>query len=113
MVPIYQAYMMLWLRFHGVEAKTLRILELLVRFCLTVYLQLCYHIKVKHHISCAPDNILKSVQLLKKRPDEVKNLIRNLIQGGANHAHSQNLATSLLTSADEDDRKSLLTRSSL
>ena len=48
---------------------------------------------------------MKSVQLLKKRPDEMKNLIRNLVQGGDSHVHSENLPTSLLTSADEDDRK--------
>ena len=98
----YQALMMLWTRFHSVEAKTLRILELLIRFCLTVYLQLCYEIKVKHYIILGPRSHLEECP---KRPDKVKNLIRNLIQGGANHAHSQNLPTSLLTSADEDDRK--------
>ena len=36
---------------------------------------------------------------------EVKSLLRNLIQGEASHAHSENLTTSLLTSADDDDRK--------
>ena len=97
--------MMLWTRFHGVEGETLRILELLVRFSLTVYLQLYYQIKVKHNISCAPEHILKSVQLLNQQTDEVKNLITSVIQRGAYHAHSENILASLLTSTDKDDRK--------
>ena len=100
-----QALMMLWTRFHGVEGETLRILELLVRFSLTVYLQLYYQIKVKHNISCAPEHILKSVQLLNQQTDEVKNLITSVIQRGAYHAHSENILASLLTSTDKDDRK--------
>ena len=97
--------MMLWMSDHGLYGEVLRILEVLVRFCIDVYLKLYYDIKVKHHIKDAPLHRVHALDLLEQQSDEVKGIITDVIIRGAYSAHSENLLSSFICSDNKEDRE--------
>jgi hypothetical protein len=76
----------MWTRKHGFTAVNLKILELLVKFCLVYYFKLYFDIKVKHHLEDAPYHILTELRILKTLPHKVRNGITFYIRTGAWYA---------------------------
>jgi hypothetical protein len=76
----------MWTRKHGFTAVNLKILELLVKFCLVYYFKLYFDIKVKHHLEDAPYHILTELRILKTLPHKVRNAITFYNRTGAWYA---------------------------
>ena len=100
-----QALLMLWMCDHGLTGEVLRILEVLVRFCIDVYFKLYYDIKVKHTIKDAPLHLVHALELLEQQSGEVQDIIRDVVIRGAYSAHSENLLASLICSESKEDRE--------
>ena len=99
------AFMMLWMRHHGVKGETLAKFETIIKFIISVYFNLYFQIKVKHHISHGPEHIVSALKLLKEQTTEVQDIIiKPVIQRGAYHAHTENILASLICSCDSEDR---------
>ena len=73
----------MWTREHGLTGKNLKLLRLLVKFCLEVYFPLYFAIKVKHSIVDAPYHILTSLRILRTQPKCVKDAITFYVRKGA------------------------------
>ena len=95
----------MWTRVHGLTGQPLRVLEILVKFCLTYYFKLYFDIKVKHLIKDAPYHILTSLRILKSQPKKVKDIITFYVRTGAWYAHPECLLVSLLSSTNPQDRQ--------
>ena len=95
----------MWTRVHGLTGQPLRVLEILVKFCLTYYFKLYFDIKVKHLIKDAPYHILTSLRILKSQPKKVKDIITFYVRTGAWYAHPECLLVSLLSSTNPKDRQ--------
>ena len=67
-----EALMMLWMCDHGLTGEVLRVLEVLVRFCIDVYFKLYYDIKVKHHVKDSSFHLVSALDLMEQQTDEVK-----------------------------------------
>ena len=80
--------MNLWMCDHNFTGEAVRVLEVLVRFAINVYIKLYYDIKVKHHIKDAPLHHTNALQLLDQLCDYVKAVVRDVIIRGAYSAHS-------------------------
>ena len=100
-----QSLVMLWMSEHGLTGESLRILELLVRFCINMYFKLYYDIKVHPRIKDAPLHLTSALKLLHQQPNEVKKIITDVIKRGAYSAHSENLLASFISSDDKKLRK--------
>ena len=100
-----QRLVYMWTREHGLTGEALKVLEMLVSFCITSYFKLYFDIKVKHHIVDAPYHVLTSLRILKSQPKMVKEAITFYVRKGAWYAHSECLLLSLLSSTDPEDRK--------
>ena len=95
----------LWTRKHGLSGSNLKVLEMLVKFCLESYFNLYFDIKVKHMIVDAPYHILTSLRILKTQPKKVRDAVTFYIRTGAWYSHPECLLLSLLSSNDLSDRK--------
>ena len=69
-----QGIAFLWTRKHGLSGSNLKVLEMLVKFCLESYFNLYFDIKVKHMIVDAPYHILTSLRILKTQSNPVMQL---------------------------------------
>ena len=93
----------LWTMKHDLTGSNLKVLEMLVKFCLEWYFKLYFDIKVKHYIVDAPYHILTC--LLKTLPRKVQKAVTFYVRTGAWYAHSECLLLSLLSSSKFEDRK--------
>ena len=92
----------MWTREHGLTGKNLKLLRLLVKFCLEVYFPLYF--AIKHSIVDAPYHILTSLRILRTQPKCVKDVITFYVRKGAWYAHPECLLLSLLASSNSQDR---------
>lgn len=95
----------LWTRKHGLTGSNLKVLEMLVKFCLEYYFKIYFDIKVKHLIEDAPYHILTSLRILKKQPKKVRDIVTFYIRTGAWYAHSECLLLSMLASSKMEERE--------
>ena len=95
----------MWIRQHGLTGKSLKVLEILVKFCLEYYFKIYFDMKVKHLIVDAPYHILTSLRILKTQPKVVKDAVTFYVRTGAWYSHPECLLLSLLASCDSTDRK--------
>lgn len=100
-----QRLVFLWTRKHSLTGSNLKVLEMLVRFCIQWYFKLYFDIKVKHFIVDAPYHILTSLRILKTQPKKVRDSVSFYIRTGAWYAHSECVLLSLLASPVPADRK--------
>ena len=99
-----QRLVFMWTRKHGLTGSNLKVLEMLVKFCLEYYFKIYFDIKVKHLIVDAPSHILTSLRILKKQPKAVRDVVTFYIRTGAWYAHSECVLLSLLASSSIQDR---------
>ena len=78
-----ESLVFLWTRKHGLTGSNLKVLEMLVKFCLEWYFKLYFDIKVKHLIVDAPYHILTSLRILRKQPKVVRDAVTFYIRTGA------------------------------
>ena len=100
-----QRLVYMWTRVHGLTGDALRVMKIIVRFCLTHYSKLIFDVKVKHYIEDAPYHILTSLRILKPQPKKVKDAITFYVRTGAWYAHPECLLLSLLSSSNSKDRQ--------
>ena len=105
-----QRILFLWTRKHGLTSKPLKVLELLVKFCLEYYFKMYFDIKVKNSIVDAPYHILTQLKILKTLPKKVRDAVTFYIRTGAWYSHSECLLLSLLASSDGKDRQFAVTQ---
>ena len=65
-----QRLLFLWTRQHGLNGHNLKVLELLVKFCLEYYFKIYFDLKVKHDLVDAPYHILTQLRILKTQPKQ-------------------------------------------
>ena len=65
----------LWTRKHGLTGHNLKVLELLVKFCIEYYFKIYFDIKVKHCLQDGPYHILTQLRILKTQPKCVRDAI--------------------------------------
>ena len=53
--------------------------NVLLKFCVTVYFNLHFKIKVMHHLKYSPNHVVYSLAMLQSQTDEVKEIITNKI----------------------------------
>ena len=53
--------------------------NVLLKFCVTVYFNLHFKIKVMHHLKYSPNHVVYSLVMLQSQTDEVKEIITNKI----------------------------------
>jgi len=94
----------LWTRVHSLTGNDLKVLELLVTFCVRYYFKIYYDVKVKHSIADAPYHILTSLRILKTLPKKVQQAVSFYIRTSAWYAHAECCLLSLLYSPNPDDR---------
>ena len=99
-----QRLLFLWTRKHGLTGHNLKVLELLVRFCLEFYFKIYFDLKVKHRLVDAPYHILTQLRILKTLPKKLRDAVTFYIRTGAWYAHHECLLLSLLASSDREDR---------
>ncbi|KAG0726614.1 Argininosuccinate synthase [Chionoecetes opilio] len=85
--------------------KELNTLENLVKYCLQVYLQLYYDIKVHHRLEDGPKHILTQLRVMRSQPKKVQTAVTFYVRTGAWFAHSECVLLSLMASQSEDDRR--------
>ena len=100
-----ESILFLWTRKHDLTGSNLKVLEMLVKFCLQWYFKLYFDIKVKHYIVDAPYHILTSLRILKTLPRKVQKAVTFYVRTGAWYAHSECLLLTLLSSSKFEDRK--------
>ncbi|KAF0297732.1 hypothetical protein FJT64_004840 [Amphibalanus amphitrite] len=100
-----QRILFLRTRKHNVTGKDLKVLKILVNFCLQVYFKIYFDIKVKHSIQDAPYHILTQLKVVKTQPKRVREAVMPYIRTGAWYAHSECLLLSLLASEHREDRE--------
>ena len=93
----------MWTRDHGLTGKDLNVLKSLVMFCLEMYFKLYFDIKVKHQLVDAPYHILTTIQLLRKQPKQVRDILTFYVRTGAWYAHHENILISLLANIDPEE----------
>ena len=59
-----ESILFLWTRKHDLTGSNLKVLEMLVKFCLQWYFKLYFDMKVKHYIVDAPYHILISLKVI-------------------------------------------------
>jgi len=94
----------MWTRKHGLSGHNLKVLRLLVKFCLEFYFKIYFDIKVKHHIEDAPYHLLSQIRILKTQPKIDRDAVTFYIRKGAWYSHPECLLLSLLASSDSSDR---------
>jgi hypothetical protein len=99
-----EAILLLGMSEHNLEGENLRKLDVFVRFCIDVYFNLYFKIKVMHHLKHGPQHVVNSLVKLRAQSDEVKNIITDVVVRGSYHAHSENILTALVCSEDKNDR---------
>ena len=99
-----QRLVYMWTRKHGLSGNNLKVLRLLVNFCLQYYFPVFFDIKVKHHIADGPYHVLKQIRILRTLPKRVQDSITFYVRTGAWFAHPECLLLSLLGSSDSSDR---------
>ena len=100
-----QALTCMWTRVHGLTGENLKVLRMLVKFCLEYYFKLFFDIKVKHLIVDAPYHILTSLRILKTLPKKVRDAITFYVRTGAWYSHPECVLLSLLASPKQEDRQ--------
>ena len=95
----------MWTRKHGLKGYPLKILRVLVKFCLTMYFKCFFDIKVRHLLVDAPYHILTTLRILKTQPKIVQKTVTFYIRKNAWYAHPECLLLSLLSSSDFEDRQ--------
>jgi hypothetical protein len=100
-----QRLVFMWTREYGLTGKLLRVLEVLMKFCMQYYFKLYFDMKVRHFIKDAPYHILTSLRILKTQPKKVKDSITFYVRSGAWYAHPECLLLSLLASAVPQERQ--------
>ena len=100
-----QRIILLWTRKHGLTGSDLKVLEMLVKFCLEYYFKLYFDSKVNHLIVDAPYHILTSLRILRSQPKKVRDAVTFYIRKGAWYSHPECLLLSLLASSDPKDRE--------
>ena len=70
-----QRLIYMWTRDHGLTGQNLKVLRLLVNFCLQFYFPIFFDIKVKHRIEDGPYHILKQLRILKTQPKRVQHAV--------------------------------------
>ena len=95
----------MWTRVHGLKGAPLRILRILVKFCITMYFKLFFDIKHRHMLVDAPYHILTSLRVLKTQPKIVQDVITFYVRKNAWFAHPECVLLSLLSSSDPKDRQ--------
>ena len=99
-----QRLVFLWTRNHGLSGNNLKVLELLVKFCLEYHFKIYFDLKVHHDLVDGPYHILTQLRILKTMPKKVRDAVTFYIRTGAWYAHSECILNTLLASADRDDR---------
>ena len=100
-----QRIIFLWTRQHGLTGSDLKVLELLVKFCIEWYFKIYFDIKVKHLIVDAPYHILTSLRILRTQPKKVRDAVTFYIRTGAWYSHPECVLLSLLASSVQSDRQ--------
>ena len=84
-----QRLVYMWTRKHGLSGNNLKVLRLLVNFCLQYYFPVFFDIKVKHHIADGPYHVLKQIRILRTLPKRVQDAITFYVRTGAWFAHPE------------------------
>ena len=99
-----QRLIYMWTRKHGLSGNNLKVLRLLVNFCLQYYFPVFFDIKAKHHIEDAPYHLLTQLRILRTQPKKVQDAVTYYVRTGAWYSHPECLLLSLLASTDSNDR---------
>ena len=100
---IGQRQVFLWTRKHGLTGHNLKVLELIVKFCIQYY-KIYFDIKVKHYLEVAPYHIPAQLRILKTQPKIIRDAVIFYIRTGAWYTHHECLLLSLLASSNYKDR---------
>ena len=95
----------LWTKDHGLTGEPLRILRILVKFCITMYFKLFFDIKVRHLLTDAPYHILTSLRILKTQPKEVQDTVTFYVRKNAWYSHPECILLPLISSSDPQERQ--------
>ena len=101
----------LWISFHGLVGRDLKILRAIVEYVIRVYWYMWFEIKTDSSIISGPYHKLREIQCVQrmKGKDEISRKVREIakkyIEKSAWHAHSELTLATLLSSEEESDRR--------
>ena len=90
---------------HGLDGELEEMLLTFVTFTVQVYHQMFFLIKVLHNVKHGPRHVLTLLQLVRRQPEVVQDIVLPYVQSGAWFAHSEAIILSLVCSQDRQERE--------
>ena len=78
---------------------------MIVEYIMGVYIPTWFNIKIKHHWTEGPKNLLFQLKLLRMQRKEIVNITWKYVQRSAWNGHSETILQSMLCSNDEEERR--------
>ena len=101
----------LWISKHGLTGEDLQNLRAIVTICVCLTFHMWFEIKTDSSIVAGPYHKFREIQIIQRlkgrdaKSKQAREIAKKFIEKGAWHAHSEHIILSLLSSANEDDRR--------